>query len=126
MVAFLWGFMETLSEKMRKLGAKTQFKKGAKQAEIARKGGKASQKVQHENKTMQEELKEMLNMVVKGSDGLEMTTRRAILAKAIAQAMEGDDKARTFVRDTSGQKPVDKVENDTTIKGLEVALVEFV
>lgn len=65
------------------------------------KGGKASQKAQKARKTLREELIALL------SDG---NTQEKISVSLIAQALEGNTKAFEVIRDTIGEKPVERVE----------------
>ncbi len=79
------------------------------QREIARKGGIASGKARAERKTLKEELLLLLS---------ENNTQEKISLSLIAEAMKGNVKAFETIRDTVGEKPVDKVENEivSTIK----------
>lgn len=94
-----------------------------KQREITSAGGKASQKKQKENKTFREignillnsrakkkDLKELQDRVP-DLDVKEMTVKAALFMKQVKKAEEGDTKAFEVIRDTSGEKPTDKVEN---------------
>ncbi len=79
------------------------------QREIARMGGIASGKARAERKTLKEEL---LLLLSQGN------TQEKISLSLIQQAMQGNVKAFETIRDTVGEKPVDKVENEivSTIK----------
>lgn len=59
-------------------------------------------------------------------EGSDVTNALAIMRAIAERAKKGDVSSAVFIRDTSGQKPVDKVENETTINGAVPALVEFV
>ena len=85
--------------------------------EIGRKGGKASGVARRRKK----ELKELLQIamsIVDEETGL--TKAEMLVASMMNKAIEnGDVKAAVFVRDTMGEKPVDKTEvisNDIRIK----------
>lgn len=52
----------------------------------------------------------MLGKEVKYKHGEKLTVAEAIAMKQIENALKGDPKAFEIVRDTSGQKPVDKIE----------------
>lgn len=89
--------------------------------ELARQGGIRSAQVRREKKQMRERINDILQMTLrKGLDqdfnNLEdaenknLTIADRILLTAIKKAIEGDMQAMTFIRDTSGQKPVDKQE----------------
>lgn len=66
----------------------------------ASKGGKNSAKARQQRKTLKEELLLLL------ADG---DTQKSISLSLIAKAMSGDTKAFEVIRDTIGEKPVDKV-----------------
>ena len=88
----------------------------------ASKAGKKSGEVRAAKKTMREMLDYLLEKQVENKHGEKITTREAILIAAVAKAGKGDIKAIEFIRDTIGEKPVDKVLNDVT---LTQALVVF-
>ena len=73
------------------------------QREIARKGGIASGKARAERKTLKEEL---LLLLSQGD------TQERISLSLIREALGGNVKAFETIRDTVGEKPVDKVENE--------------
>ena len=103
-------------------GKATQFKAGEEQAKIASKGGKASAAKRREKKTMEQSLQILLNLAVSDSTltdpedndtfnkvkGKNLTVQDKMLVEVIKKALKGDLKAIEFLRDTSGQKPVDK------------------
>ena len=68
--------------------------------ERGRKGGLASVEARRKRKTLKEELLLML------SDG---ETQQSVTLALIEKAMSGDTKAFEVIRDTIGEKPVDKV-----------------
>lgn len=68
--------------------------------ERGRKGGLASGESRRKRKTLKEELLLML------SDG---ETQQSVTLALIEKAMAGDTKAFEVIRDTIGEKPVDKV-----------------
>lgn len=70
------------------------------QRAIASAGGKASGEARRKRKTLKEELLLML------SDG---KTQQSVTIALIEKAMAGDTKAFEVIRDTIGEKPVDKV-----------------
>ena len=72
------------------------------QREIAKKGGKASAKKRQELKSLKDELLLLLS---------EGDTQKKISLALIKKALKGDIKAFEVIRDTTGQKPTDKVEN---------------
>lgn len=103
-------------------GKATQFKSGEEAAMYGSKGGKASAAKRREKKTMEQSLQILLNLAVSDSTltdptdndvfnkvkGKNLTVQDKILVEVIKKALKGDLKAIEFLRDTSGQKPVDK------------------
>lgn len=79
------------------------------QREIAKKGGKASVKARQERKALKDEL---LLLLSKGD------TQQKVSLALIQQALEGNTKAFEIIRDTIGEKPIDKIEQEAmyTIK----------
>lgn len=78
----------------------------SKQREIARKGGKASAKKRKELKNLKEEL---LLLLAEGD------TQEKISLAVIQKALQGNLKAFEVIRDTTGQKCVEKVEISQTV-----------
>ena len=68
--------------------------------ERGRKGGLASGEARRKRKTLKEELLLMLS---------ECETQQSVTLALIEKAMSGDTKAFEVIRDTIGEKPVDKV-----------------
>ena len=68
--------------------------------ERGRKGGLASVEARRKRKTLKEELLLMLS---------EGETQQSVTLALIKKAMSGDTKAFEVIRDTIGEKPVDKV-----------------
>ena len=97
--------------------------------ENARKGGIKSGETRRRKKEMRERLEILLSMPLKdgkGADvekiksfgaikGKNITVEDAILVAMIQKALKGDVQASNFIRDTSGQKCVEKVEINTNI-----------
>lgn len=71
------------------------------QAKIARQGGIASGESRRQRKTLKEEL---LVLLAKGD------TQEKISLALLQKAMNGDTKAFEVIRDSIGEKPVDRVE----------------
>lgn len=85
-------------------------------------GGKKSGEARRQKKTMEQSLQILLNLAVSDSTltdptdndvfnkvkGKNLTVQDKILVEVIKKALKGDLKAIEFLRDTSGQKPVDK------------------
>ena len=80
-----------------------------KQREIAKKGGIASGEARRSKKSLREAMQVLMDADLTGKDGKTMTGTEAMAAKAFQAALKGDWKAWELVRDTAGQKPVDKV-----------------
>ena len=94
------------------------------QREIARKGGTASGRARRENKVMKDTLEMILGLSLKKGKkanvesvqslaelkGKNISVQEAISIAVAQRAMKGDVSAVAFIRDTTGQKPTDKVE----------------
>lgn len=105
-----------------KKGELTQFRSGEEAARNGKKGGKASGETRRVRRDMKESLNILLSLAVKSGEvidpndksilsevkGKNLTVSDAILVAQIQKALKGDLKAAEFVRDTVGQKPVDK------------------
>ena len=89
--------------------------------EKGRKGGKASGKARRAKKTQQEYAQRLLSLPLKSADleeyisiedikGKNITAGEAALIVQMKKAVEGDAKAYEVVRDTAGERPVEKVE----------------
>lgn len=74
--------------------------------EISRKGGIMSGKKRQENAEFRKLIQIALNEEYKGG----MTNAEAMVVSMIQKALEGDTKAFEIIRDTAGQKPVEKIE----------------
>jgi hypothetical protein len=83
--------------------------------ELARKAGIASGKARRERKTLKEEL---LLLLSKGD------TQQKISLAILQKAMNGDTKAFEVIRDTVGEKPIDKVENTITYESTLKEMIE--
>lgn len=81
--------------------------------EMARNGGLASGEARRKRKTLKEELLLMLS---------EGETQQSVTLALIEKAMSGDTKAFEVIRDTIGEKPVDKV----MIADVEPSVIEEV
>lgn len=82
----------------------------------AKKAGKASGQARKKKKELKEYLQALLDtkqMAVVNGKEKKITTSEAMAMKAIKEALKGDWKAWELVRDTAGQKPVDKVKVTT-------------
>ena len=77
--------------------------------ENASKAGKASGEARRKKKLLRECLEILLEKEITDKSGNTMTGAEAMAVKVFQQALNGDLKAFEIVRDTAGQKPVDKV-----------------
>ena len=80
--------------------------------DLARKAGKKSGEARRAKKTMREMLEMLLEKQIENPDekGKKQTTLEAISVSLIQKALLGNVKAFEVLRDTIGQKPVEKVE----------------
>ena len=84
-------------------------------ADELRKGGKKSGEARRAKKSLREAMQVLMDADLTGKDGKTMTGTEAMAAKAFQAALKGDWKAWELVRDTAGQKPVDKVQMKTDV-----------
>lgn len=92
-----------------KKGKATQFKTGEKQAAIAKKGGIASGEAKRRKKLLKECLDELLEKDYMDKKGNKASGAEALASTLFKKALAGDLKAFELVRDTAGQKPVERV-----------------
>lgn len=88
--------------------------------ERGRNGGIKSGEARREKRKMCEILEILLSKNAGNSD---MSCKEAILVRAIKQAIDGDPRAREFIRDTIGEKPTEKTQSEVMFTQ---ALVEFI
>lgn len=88
------------NEENLKKGKATQFKSGEEAARNGKKGGEASAKARAERKTLKEELLLLLS---------EGNTQKKVSAALIKKAKSGNVKAFEVLRDTIGEKPMEKI-----------------
>ena len=79
------------------------------QSEITRKGGIASGKARREKRDLKKCLEILLEKDIKAKNGEVMSGAEAVSAKLFEKALKGDVKAFIALRDTAGQKPVEKI-----------------
>lgn len=77
--------------------------------EEAKKGGINSAKARREKRDLRKALEILLEKEWKDKNGNTLTGTEAITAKLFEQAMKGNIRAFETLRDTVGQKPVEKV-----------------
>ena len=89
--------------------------------ELSSKGGRANAERIRQQKQLRQTIEDLLTMPIKKgtveefhsiaeAQGKNMTAQDAMILAVMRKAMEGDVQALTFLRDTAGQKPVDKQE----------------
>ena len=92
-----------------------------------RKGGKKSGEVRRQKKTMREILDYLLEKELTSKNGEKATTLEAMMTAMIKQGLNGNVKAVEFIRDTTGQKPTEKVEaTNATITVTDEKTIESV
>ena len=110
--------------------AKNEFAKMTpeRRAECGRKGGIAKREATRRRKEMRETLEILLDMPMKKGkvytadeikcfadlNGKNITIDQAMMVKLIQKALKGDLSAIAMVRDTVGEKPVEKIEANVT------------
>lgn len=77
--------------------------------EEASKGGKNSVEARRNKKILRDCLEMLLEKEISDKSGNKMTGAEAMAAVVFQKAIKGDLKAFEIVRDTAGQKPVEKV-----------------
>ena len=110
------------NEKNLEKGKATQFQSGEEAVKSGRKGGIASGKKRRHIKELKEACLALLEMNhVK--DGEELSGAEILAAVAFKKASKGDWEAWKLIRDTSGQKPIERAVvsaiDDKTIKEVE-------
>ena len=78
--------------------------------EIGSKGGKASAEARRKKRDLRLMCQMVLEMDIKGKDGTMKSGAEAITLAQLQKALKGDAKAYEVLRDTAGQKPIEKVE----------------
>ena len=79
------------------------------QREIRAKGGVASGEARRRKRDLRLALENLLEKDFKDKDGKTISGTEALAVKLFEQAMKGNIKAFETVRDTVGQKPIDKL-----------------
>lgn len=77
--------------------------------EFGRRGGKRSGEARRERKALRECLDLLLRESVAGADGKKHTRADMISVALVEKALSGDVKAFEVIRDTVGEKPVERV-----------------
>ena len=92
-----------------------------------RKGGIKSGEAKRRRKTMRAMLDYLLEKELTSKNGEKATTLEAMMTAMIKQGLNGNVKAVEFIRDTTGQKPTEKVEaTNATITVTDEKTIESV
>ena len=83
-------------------------------AEMGRKAGIASGKAKRNKALLKDCLEILLNQKMSTKEGKKITGAEATAAALFKKALNGDTKAFELLRDTAGQKPIDKIEQVNT------------
>ena len=78
--------------------------------EITAKGGRASGEARRRKRDIRLAMEALLEKEYKGKGGETLSGADALAIKQMEKALKGDTKAFEVVRDSAGQKPVEKVE----------------
>jgi hypothetical protein len=81
---------------------------------IASKAGKASGKARRNKAMLRDCLQILMEKKMLDENGKKITGAEALSVEVFQKALAGDMKAWELLRDTAGQKPVDKVEQTNT------------
>ena len=96
--------------------------------EEASKGGKRSAEVRREKRELRKALEILMEQEITDKKGNSRTGTEAMALAVFQKALKGDIKAFEVVRDTVGQKPVEKVQvaeiDQTTIDEVERAVFD--
>ncbi len=84
------------------------------QKKIASAGGKASGKARRNKAMLRDCLQVLMEKKMLDENGKKITGAEALSVEVFQKALAGDMKAWELLRDTAGQKPVDKVEQTNT------------
>lgn len=77
--------------------------------EIRAKGGAASAETRRRKRLLRDCANDYFDSIIKNAKGEEKLGSEAMMAVLFKKALAGDIKAAEFMRDTSGQKPIEKV-----------------
>lgn len=96
--------------------------------EIGSKGGIASGKARRDKKNIRLAVEALLERDYKGKDGIILSGAEAITVKQMEKALKGDTKAFEVLRDSAGQKPIERVMvaevDQTVIDEVEKAILD--
>lgn len=86
------------------------------QRRIASAGGQASGEARRRKRDIRLALEALLEKDITDKHGITMSTAEAIAIKQIEKALKGDTKAFEVVRDSAGQKPIDRVDQNMNLR----------
>lgn len=86
-----------------------QWKTREEAREAGKKGGKRSAAVRAQRKTLREELILLLSGDIKSKEGQTMNAQAALSTALLQAALKGNVHAFEIIRDTIGEKPMEKV-----------------
>jgi hypothetical protein len=92
-----------------KKGEPYRFRTGEKQVKTARKGGIASAEARRKKRDLRMAIEALLEKDYTSKNGETVSGAEAIAIKQFEKAMKGDTRAFEVLRDTAGQKPIEKV-----------------
>lgn len=92
----------------------------------AKKGGKASGKKRRDRREQKEIILDVLSMplaegsieaiqTLSAAEGANLSVNQAIVIQQVRKALDGDTKAAEYLRDTAGQKYVEKLDINTSV-----------
>lgn len=106
---------------------KINFAKGKKFSKDNQPSPEAKSRGHQKKKTMREMLDYLLSKEITNKNGEKATTLEAVMVATIKKALTGDTRATEFIRDTIGQKPIEKVEaTNATITVTDEKTIESV
>lgn len=106
---------------------KINLAKGKKFSKENQPSSEAKSKGHQKRKTMREMLDYLLEKELTSKNGEKATTLEAMMTAMIKQGLNGNVKAVEFIRDTTGQKPTEKVEaTNATITVTDEKTIESV
>ena len=97
------------NEQNLKNGEPMQFRSGEEAARNGAKGGKASGEARRQKRDLRRALDMLLEKDFTDKSGNTIAGAEVIATKLFEKAMKGDVRAFETLRDTAGQKPVEKV-----------------
>lgn len=91
-------------------------------------GGRASGEARRRKRDLKKAFDALLEKNFKDKNGMELSGAEVLALKQFEKALKGDCKAFEIVRDTSGQKPVEKIQVDEidadTLEELENMVID--